>query len=169
MGTGGIEVSPPGPNHYNSMNSSCLSFKEQHTRLHLCIKISFSAKINPKLFLALSPLHLNKLYNKDETCWVLYVLTPLSLWFFSRRRRRRFRHRWGRVARVSPAPKPCLWIWVAALRFRCVIKFAAYEPLCKNLLKVMYKTLFYVIYAMPGFCTISVLSAYQLLIQGLIW
>ena len=168
MRTGGIEVSPPGPNHYYSINSSGLSslFNDKHNRSHSCIKTRHFRKINPSLSLV-TPMHLSEL-SKDGTCWVRYVLTPPSLWFFSRRCGRRLWRRRGCVARVLPAPKPCLWIWVAALCFRSVIKFAAYEPSCKNLIKIMYKTLFNVLYAMPGFCTISIICAYQLLIQGLI-
>jgi len=171
MGTGGIEVSPLGPDHYNSINSSCLYplFKKKHNRSHPCIKLSISAKkINPKPSLAITPMHLSKLCNKDRACWVLYVLTPSSLWFFSRGCGRQLRRRWRRLDRVSPAPKPCLWTWVATCCIRCVIKFTACEPLCKNLMNVMYKIQFFVVYAMYVFCTISVLCAYQLLIQRLI-
>ena len=134
MGTGGIEVSPLGPDHYYSINSSCLYplFKKKHNRSHPCIKLSISAKISLEPYSCSIPMHLNKLCNKDRACWVHYVLTPSSLWFFSRRCGRRLRRRRGRIDRVSPTPKPLSVDLGDHVSNPLCNKLMAYEPLCKD-------------------------------------
>ena len=52
--TGGIEVSPPGPNIYNDIYSfRTFSFPRKITEFHTCIKKQLFRKINPKPSLAL--------------------------------------------------------------------------------------------------------------------